>query len=196
MPAPADLAPATVGDVGAPPVVDNSNVVVNVAPVAPSTDASAPPTAASAPPALAQSPSPQASAPAAPSVIASNLNPTGAATNSPSNNNAPPPSESPASSPSQAVVADSSPVETDDSGSSDATLSAVLTEMPQPEVIQQVGPNGITNIVNNALNNVHLTQNVQLNVEVQNYSFVTGLTRATNMTSQAVSQSIFLRGLN
>ena len=72
----------------------------------------------------------------------------------------------------------------------------VLSELQEPEVVQQIGPNGITTIVNNSLNNIRLTHSVQVNVEVPNYTFVTGLTRANNLTSTAVTQSFFLGGLN
>ncbi|WP_395075797.1 hypothetical protein [Hyphococcus sp.] len=102
----------------------------------------------------------------------------------------------PVSAPPSQTTATNSSTDKAKAPSDDASLSAVLTEMTEPEVIRQSGPDGVTTIVNNALNNVHLTQSVRLNVEVQNYSFVTGLTRATNMTSQAVTQSFFLRGLN
>ena len=76
------------------------------------------------------------------------------------------------------------------------TMSMVLSEVAEPEVRQQVGPNGITTIFNNSLNNVRLTARVNMTVQVANYGFVMGMRRSTNLTTQAISQSFFLRGLN
>jgi hypothetical protein len=66
----------------------------------------------------------------------------------------------------------------------------------RPEVIRQVGPNGITTIINNSFNNVRITETTNMNVIVQGYDFVAGMRRVSNITTQAVTQGIFLPGLN
>ena len=91
-------------------------------------------------------------------------------------------------------VADAS--DDNNGGTDEASMSMVLSEVAEPEVRQQVGPNGITTILNNSLNNVRLTARVNMTVQVSNYGFVMGMRRSTNLTTQAISQSFFLRGLN
>ncbi len=61
---------------------------------------------------------------------------------------------------------------------------------------QVAGANGMTTIINNSRNNVRITEQKDMNVIVGGYDFVTSMRRVTNITSQAVTQGVFLPGLN
>ncbi|WP_411820108.1 hypothetical protein ABFZ85_01160 [Hyphococcus formosus] len=56
-------------------------------------------------------------------------------------------------------------------------------------------PNGYYSTINNTLDNVVLSQQVTMQVEVSGYDFQMGLTRTMNYTSQLVGQSAMLGGL-
>ena len=76
-------------------------------------------------------------------------------------------------------------------------MAVALKELKEePEVVQRRGPNGVTNIINNSLNNMQITQRVNMDVTVQNYDFVMSMRRVSNITSQTVTQSLLLPGLN
>lgn len=75
-------------------------------------------------------------------------------------------------------------------------MSFTMTDLASnPEVVQRVGPQGILTIFNNSRDNVVLTQELTMNVDVSNYDFVVGLARASSFTSHMVNQQVFLNGL-
>ena len=83
--------------------------------------------------------------------------------------------------------------------SSDAqttTMSATMRDIDDRTPIRGIESNGLSSIVNNTLNNVFISQEVVMNVQVTNYDFAMSMRRVSNVTSQAVSQSFFLPGLN
>lgn len=93
------------------------------------------------------------------------------------------------------------PVQTD-AGSGNTELNenpgveVQMTNVDASEVFQTIGPQGITTIINNSQDNVVLQSIVDLNISVQNYGFVMNMRRSANLTSQSISQHVFLGGLN
>ncbi|MFC6037790.1 hypothetical protein [Hyphococcus aureus] len=77
-----------------------------------------------------------------------------------------------------------------------ATISATLKNIDEPKGIRGIESNGLSSVINNTLNNVFISQEVVMNVQVTNYDFAMSMRRVSNVTSQAVSQSFFLPGLN
>lgn len=188
---PSTPAPSDAGASAPVTVVDNSGIAVGGTPSTPAIDVSAPHADQAAPDAPSiPSATSQPSTPTPPAQVAV----TGGSLDGSPANHTPSPSNEQQSTPTQTSSAASgggSGAEPDG-----ANMSMVLTEVGNPEVIRDIGPNGVTTIINNALNNVHITQSVRMDVVVEGYSFATGLSRASTMTTQAVTQSIFLSGLN
>lgn len=71
-----------------------------------------------------------------------------------------------------------------------------MTSVDITEVVQSIGPNGISTTINNTRDNVVLQSIVNVNVSVQNYDFVMNMRRSANLSSQTISQHVFLGGLN
>ena len=89
-------------------------------------------------------------------------------------------------------------IQPDSSAATEAAdqMSFTMTDLASnPEVVQRVGPQGILTIFNNSRDNVVLTQELTMNVDVSNYDFVVGLARASSFTSHMVNQQVFLNGL-
>ncbi|MAW80384.1 MAG: hypothetical protein CMI63_09105 [Parvularcula sp.] len=137
-----------------------------------------------------------ASPTSSPTVVASN----GAVGSTSSNNAQQGQNQTPTtpSTPKTATSTDSSPgVKTKQTASPSYQMAVALKELKEePEVVQRRGPNGVTNIINNSLNNMQITQRVNMDVTVQNYDFVMSMRRVSNITSQTVTQSLLLPGLN
>ncbi len=171
----------------AAPVAQVQTPVVNT-PAAPVVDVQTPTVNTPASPLPVLQTAPTVTTPA--NIVESNIDTGGAGA---ANNN--PPASGAVSSPNigQGGGASSGPALT---AADPSALPKALPAAPQSHVAQDVGASGVTTIVNNALNNVRLTQQVQLNVEVSNYSFVMNMTRANSVTVQAVTQSFFIGGLN
>lgn len=75
-------------------------------------------------------------------------------------------------------------------------MSATMRDIDDRAAIRGIESNGLSSVVNNTLNNVFISQEVVMNVQVTNYDFAMSMRRVSNVTSQAVSQSFFLPGLN
>lgn len=75
-------------------------------------------------------------------------------------------------------------------------MAATLKEVPETQAIRGIEANGLSTVINNSQNNVFISQERIMNVQVTNYDFAMNLRRVTNVTSQVVSQSFFLPGLN
>ena len=77
-----------------------------------------------------------------------------------------------------------------------ANMAATLKDVPEPQGLRGIEANGLTTVINNSRNNVFISQERIMNVQVTNYDFAMNLRRVSNVTSQVVSQSFFLPGLN
>ena len=75
-------------------------------------------------------------------------------------------------------------------------MAATLKDVPEPQGLRGIEANGLTTVINNSRNNVFISQERIMNVQVTNYDFAMNLRRVSNVTSQVVSQSFFLPGLN
>jgi len=77
----------------------------------------------------------------------------------------------------------------------EADMQFSLMQVSDPEIIRQIGPEGILTVLNNTLDNQVIRSQVDITVEVPNFSQAMGMMRANNSMSQAFQQSVFLGGL-
>lgn len=75
-------------------------------------------------------------------------------------------------------------------------MGVEMTDVDMTEVVRTMGSNGFTTVINNTRDNVVLQNIVNVNISVQNYDFVMSMRRSANLSSQTISQHVFLGGLN
>ncbi len=108
---------------------------------------------------------------------------------------APQPAPEPASA-QTATPAAASEAEAQGGAEESPGMAFTMTELPEPEVLQELGPQGLLTVLNNSLNNQMITTQVTVNIEVTNFGYQMSLNRATNMATQAFQQHVFLGGLH
>lgn len=83
-----------------------------------------------------------------------------------------------------------------------AAAEPVQTEQPADTsmsfnmVAEPVVQNSLTTVINNALDNVTISRSITMDVIVDNYAVNTNFVRSSAFVSRAVSQQVFMRGLN